>query len=184
MTEPRYRKNSLLQALVALFSPKREVRINALHPRNPDGRFTFQARVPFRDVREYAESGEIYAIQSHDRNWVGCLFNGEWFRFISKRAFDEEMRVWAEIDARRGEPFPRDLIERGTDPRATMQVVTCLACGKYFLLVAPDRVGDVLYKRCQHCGTPNELEQVSPPGADKMVFRAKRILEEAGKGAT
>jgi hypothetical protein len=179
MTEPRYRKNSILRALMVLLSPKRDVRVNALHPRHPDGHFTFEVNVPIRDIQEYADGGELYAVQSPDWNWVGCAYNREWFRFISRQAYDCERKAWAEIDAgvKRNDPFPRELFESVPNPSANMQVVKCRACDKYFILVAPDHAGDMLFKRCQHCGKLNELEQVSPPGAEKPLFRAKRIIE-------
>lgn len=161
--------------------PKQLIWINALHPRHPDGYFRFQARVPNVDIREYAENGELYAIESDNWNWVGCMYSGEWFRFISRQAYEHELKVFAEIDARveRGDLFPRDLIESKEDPRNNLQALRCAKCGKYFLLVAPDKIGEKFYKACSYCGTSNELEPVKRTTDGKLIYRVKGVLEQA-----
>ncbi len=94
-----------------MFLPKRRIWVNAFHAAHPQGHYRFEAIVPLMDIAEYAENGELYAMQSDLTLYVGCtkarsgdiewmdahshigmgrpVPNVEWYHFIRKSKFDE-----------------------------------------------------------------------------------------------
>ena len=98
MAEPRFRRLNWLYILARMFKPKLIVRVNAIDSTHHDGHFVFENAVPEEDVREFAEEGELYAMSTDNWHWVGCVYNDKWFRFISKRQYDETFSRFEKID--------------------------------------------------------------------------------------
>ena len=110
--------------------PKRSIWVNAIHFSHPLGHYRFEAHVPSMDIAEYAENGELYAMQNDLSLYVGCtkarpgnvdwidahshlaavtpVPSVEWYQFIRKSKFDEYVLDIAKRD-KATEQFSREV---------------------------------------------------------------------------